>query len=303
MGVGVLPRLALSELRLLRTDVTDRDVLLVGYPGQLDMWAARRHQLPVAFNAMVSLYDTFVGDRGRFRERSLPARALLNIDRRAFHAADALVADTAANAQYMADLAGLTRVEHVYVGAEERIFQHSWRQPSTFSVTFVGKLIPLHGLDLILDAARRLEEIPFVIIGDGQQRALLDDIPPNVKHIPWVGYEELASIYASSGVALGVFGDSAKTDRVIPNKAYQALAVGAPLITADTLAVRELLTNERDALLVERSGEALAAGITRLAEDRELAVNIAAAGRRTFERECSEHILGERWSRILEQLT
>ena len=302
LGPKTLPRLALAELRLSRADLTDRDALLVGYPGQLDMWTARRHRRPVAFNAMVSLYDTFVGDRGRFREGSLAARALRNIDRRAFRAADVLVADTAANARYMAELAGLTNVEHVYVGAEDSVFRHSWRQPSEFSVTFVGKLIPLHGLSIILDAARRLTEVPFLIVGDGQQRSLLDDVPLNVKHVPWVNYEDLASIYASSGVALGVFGESAKTDRVIPNKAFQALAVGTPLITADTPASRELLTHEVNCLLVERSGEALAAGITRLAEDTQFAARIAGAGRQTFERECSEDVLGGRWRRILEQL-
>jgi glycosyltransferase involved in cell wall biosynthesis len=301
-GPKALPRLARAELRLSRVDVADRDVLLVGYPGQLDMWAARRHRLPVAFNAMVSLYDTFVGDRGRFREGSIAARTLRKIDRQAFRAADVLVADTAANAEYMAELSGLARVEHIYVGAEDDVFPHSWRQPSQFSVTFVGKLIPLHGLPVILEAARRLSQIPFLIIGAGQQRSSLVDLPPNVKHIPWVAYGDLASIYASSGVALGVFGRSPKTDRVIPNKAFQALAVGTPLITADTRAARELLRNGHDALLVERTGEALADGIMRFAQDPQLARRVAKAGRATFERACSEQVLGGRWRQILEEL-
>jgi glycosyltransferase involved in cell wall biosynthesis len=302
IGPRALPRLARAEMRLRRSNVNGSDVLLVGYPGQLDMWAAKRHGLPVAFNAMVSLYDTLVGDRGRFSDGSLPARALLSLDRRAFRAADTLVADTAANASYMAELADLERVDHVYVGAEESVFPHLWRQPEQFSVTFVGKLIPLHGLPIILEAARHLGEIPFLIVGDGQQRSLLGDLPANVKHVPWIGYRELASVYADSSVALGVFGDSAKTERVIPNKAFQALAVGTPLITADTPAARELLTDGVDALLVERTGEALAAGIERLARDPKLAVDVASQGRRTFEQECSEEVLGNRWRRILEQL-
>ena len=50
-------------------------------------------------------------------------------------------------------------------------------------------------------------------------------------------------------IVLGIFGESVKTMRVIPNKAYEALAMSLPLVTADTPAIRELL-DERSAVLV-----------------------------------------------------
>ena len=47
---------------------------------------------------------------------------------------------------------------------------------------------------------------------------------------------------------------------MIPNKAFQALACGAPLVTADTPAARELLDGRESALLVPPGdAEALAA--------------------------------------------
>ena len=45
-------------------------------------------------------------------------------------------------------------------------------------------------------------------------------------------YEELAAEYDRAGCALGIFGTTDKTARVIPNKAFQALACGTPLVVA-----------------------------------------------------------------------
>jgi len=296
LSPAVLPRLARAEFRLARATVSDDvDALIVGYPGHFDLWSAKRHRRPVVFNAMVSLYDTFVEDRERFSEGSLAAKALRRLDRSAFRAADLLVSDTRANADYMAELAGIDEVAVCYVGAEERLFRPAWQRGDDFHVLFVGKFAPLHGLDLILEAARRLPDVPFRVVGTGQVTAMLDDRPPNVEHVPWIEYERLPSEYARAGCALGVFGASGKAERVIPHKAFQALAVGTPLITADTPAARELLADGRDSLLVERSSEALAEAIIALRDDSELAERIGAGGRATFERDASESALGICW--------
>jgi glycosyltransferase involved in cell wall biosynthesis len=293
---SAVPRLALAELRLARTKIPPEvDALIVGYPGQFDLWSAKRHGRPVVFNAMVSLYDTFVEDRQRFRPGSVAARALRDIDRRAFAAADLLVADTRANAQYMAELGGIAEPPACYVGAEERLFRPAWQRPERFHALFVGKLIPLHGLEVILGAARLLPNVVFRIIGTGQLAHLLANRPANVEHIPWLDYEQLPGEYAAAGCALGIFGSSPKAQRVIPNKAFQALAVGTPLVTADAEGARELFTNGRDALLTERTAMSLAESIATLRDDGALAERIGRAGRETFERAASEHVLGRRW--------
>ena len=298
----VLPRLARAEVRLARAPVADDvDAVVVGYPGQFDVWSAKRHRRPVVFNAMVSLYDTFVEDRERFRDGSLAANALRRLDRAAFRAADLVVADTQANADFMRELAGVDEVGVCYLGAEERLFRPAWRRSEDFHVLFVGKPAPLHGLELILEAARQLPDVPFRIVGTGQVTHVLDDRPPNVEHVPWVDYEHVPDEYARAGCALGIFGSSGKAQRVIPHKTFQALAVGAPLITADSTAAREMLVDGRDSLLVERTAEALAAAIVSLRDDAELAERIAAGGRATFEREASEAVLGVRWRQTIER--
>src|ERR687888_1632745 len=111
-------RLAVAEARLLRRPADDFDAVVVGYPGHLDLPAARRaaRGRPVVFNPLVSLADTLVGDRGRFRPDSAAARLLERIDRRAFRSADLVVADTDAHARYLAELTGCKDVAVCFVG-------------------------------------------------------------------------------------------------------------------------------------------------------------------------------------------
>nr|MDQ2981160.1 glycosyltransferase [Actinomycetota bacterium] len=251
-GPGRAVRLVAAEGRLLARRPPDADALIVGYPGHFDLPAARRaaRGRPVIFNPLVSLADTLVADRGRFRPGSLAARALEAADRRAFRAADAVVADTAGDAQFFAGLAGLGEMPVCFVGAEDRLFKPSWSPPDRFVALFVGKLIPLHGVETILAAARAAPEIDFRLVGSGQLESVLASRPPNVEHVPWIEYERLPAEIQRTGCSLGIFGTSGKAQRVIPNKAFQAIACAAPLITADTPAARELLVDEESALLV-----------------------------------------------------
>ena len=306
-GPGTAARIGLAELRLARRVPADVDVVLVGYPGQPDVPAARRaaRGRPVVFDALVSLHETLVEDRRRFRPGSLPARALLALDRAALRGANLVVADTQANAKFLAALADLPseRVEVCLVGAEDRLFRPGWRPVEPWTCLCVGKLIPLHGVETILAAARLAPEIPFRIVGSGQLEPLLADRPANVDWMPWVAYEELSGELHRAGCALGVFGRSPKAARVIPNKAYQALACGTPLVTAATPAARVLLTDGESALLVPPGDpDALVAALRRLRDDAALAARIAGGGRAVYEERASEAVLGPRWRTLLQRL-
>jgi len=304
-GPGRALRLVAAEARLFTRRPHGFDALVVGYPGHLDLPAARRaaQGRPVVFNPLVSLADTFVSDRRRFRSGSIAARALEAIDRHAFRSADLVVADTEAHARFLAELGDLDAVAVCFVGAEERVFGPGWKPPGKFVALFVGKLIPLQGVETILAAARLAPELPFRIVGSGQLAPLLAERPANVEHVPWVPYDLLPDELRAAGCALGIFGTTTKAQRVIPNKAFQALAVGVPLLTADTPAARELLVHDESALLVPPGdAQALAEALRRLAEDADLARRLGVGGRATYEARASEAVLGKRWRGIIERL-
>ncbi len=305
VGAGALLRLATAEARLHAARPHSAfDHVIVGYPGHLDLGAARRvaHGRPVVFNPLVSLADTFVEDRGRFRRGSLPARLLEAVDRRAFRTPDLVVADTRAHAERFREL-GVRRVDVCFVGAEERLFRPGWEQPDQCVCLFVGKLIPLHGLETILAAARLAPELAFRIVGSGQLEHLLAQRSANVEWVRWVDYERLPEELHAAGCALGIFGTTVKAQRVIPNKVFQALACGTPVVTGDTPAARELLADGESALLVPPgNADALAAALQRLAAEPALAERIAAGGLRAYRAHASEEILGARWRALLESL-
>lgn len=301
-------RLLAAEARLAaRGRLSGADAVLVGYPGQLDLPLARllAGGRPIVFNPLVSLTETLVDDRNRFAPTSAAARALRGLDRLALRQASLVVADTEANAGFLAHLGGIprNRVEVCYVGAEERLFRPVWQRPERFHALFVGKLIPLHGLETILAAARLAPEIPFRIVGGGQHDALLAAPPPNVEAVAWIEYDELPGELARAGCALGVFGTGTKAGRVIPNKAFQALACGTPLVSGDTPAARELLEDGVSALLVPPGeAEALATAVRRLAADAALARRVGDGGLAAFRTHASEEVLGSRWRALLERL-
>jgi glycosyltransferase involved in cell wall biosynthesis len=304
-GPGRLAQALAAQTKLALTAVPETDVVIVGYPGHIDMLAAKRvaRGRPVVFNPLVSLEDTMVADRQLVGRRSLTARSMRLVDRRAFRNADLVVADTAAHARYFMDRFDLSsdRVAVAFVGAEDDLFRPCDRSKSKFHVLFVGKLIPLHGLETILEAASLCPEVEVRLVGSGQLDHLLSELPANVRWEPWVEYERLPERYHAAGCALGIFGLSDKTGRVIPNKAYHALATGTPLITGDTPAARELLVDGESALLVSPGDPvALATAIRRIGHDAELARRLGEAGLDVYRQRASETVLGGHWRKLLE---
>jgi glycosyltransferase involved in cell wall biosynthesis len=248
----VYPRLM---ARFLRTPAPD--VVVVGYMGQLDVLVlrplARFRGVPVVWDQFISLYDAVVNDRRQLSKRHPLAKGLYLWEWTACRAADAVLMDTQEHAAHITKMfrlrAGLVR--SVWVGAETDVFPPvSCRATpqGDLRVLFYGQLIPLHGVKTIVEAARLLQGtgIRFVLIGSGQELELLDALLAeeplsNLEWHPWVEYERLVEYINEADVCLGIFGSTDKASRVIPNKVFQALAAGRPLVTRDSPAIRELL--------------------------------------------------------------
>jgi glycosyltransferase involved in cell wall biosynthesis len=238
---------------------------------------------------MISFSDTLAGDRGRVGR--FTGACLAGVDRVALRAADAVIADTVANAEWLAARFNVPfgDIVVVPVGAEPDRFPPSAPPPDPVHALFYGKLAPLHGVETILAASRISGTPPIRVIGEGQLDAwlvaeLARDPRPQVEHTPWVPYAELGAEVAAAGICLGVFGTSDKADRVVPNKVYQAMAAGRPVVTANTAGIRSAITDGVEGLLVPAGdAPALAGALTQLAADPELRARLGVAGRARFE--------------------
>jgi glycosyltransferase involved in cell wall biosynthesis len=290
--------------------VGDAQVVIVGYIGQLDLLLARLltilgRRRKLIFNPLVSLYDTLIDDRSLFSPGSLAADFLFSLDRWSFRLADRIILDTDVHIDYISKKFGIERgrFERVFIGADQDLFVPGPRneQGSSFLVLFVGKFIPLHGIPHIIAAASLLEQdqdIRFEIVGSGQLHNQIMELchrlkVKNIAFTDWIPYERLAEKMAQAHLCLGIFGDSGKASRVIPNKVFQGLAVGMPIITGDSPASRELLTHAQSAMLVPMANpQALAQAIRALKENRALRQKIAAGGYAVFQKRCAAEALG-----------
>lgn len=254
------------------------DIWVCGYIGQMDvivlstMKKLFRDRRPLLFNPLVSMHDTLIGDRQKFDEKSFAARMLHKIDKRAFSRADHIIIDTMAHKDFLCKTFDIPfeKVSVIWVGAESSFFRPGVKMPritqKPFIVQFVGKFIPLHGIDIILDSAKwfKEEDVIFEVIGSGQledwfKTAVEERNLTNIRHIPWVPYEELPEKMRKSHLSLGIFSTNEKALRVIPNKVFQALALGRITITAQSKGIDELTSCGIPVIAVKPgSGEDLA---------------------------------------------
>lgn len=268
------------------------DAVVAGYPAQLDApfaaAVARARRVPLIVDAMISLSDTLLGDRQRVGR--LAGASLRRFDRFAVRSAALLVTDTEAHATYFASQLGArqSQISVVPIGAEPELFPYVPPPTGEVRALFYGKLSPLHGLGTVLAAARMPGMPPLRLIGDGQLKPWLDaelanDRPARLDYDPWVPYEQLGAELGAAAVCLGIFGTSEKAKRVVPNKVFQAMAVGRPIVTADTAGAREVLSDGENALLVPAGDpQALAGAISRLRQDPGLRVRLGENAHRRF---------------------
>jgi glycosyltransferase involved in cell wall biosynthesis len=255
--LAAYPRLVARYMRLPR-----HAAVIVLYPGMLDLlilWPwARLRRVALVYDTYLPLYEMLVEDRRLLRDTSMAARMLQWCEAWACRRADLLLLDTAAHARYLSNAYGIApaRMATVFVGAESACFTPAapGPRPATmpFTVLFYGQFIPLHGMDTIISAAAMLakagEQVQFVLIGTGQEASRIDAMIAalgcgNIRRIPWVAYEELQRHIHAADICLGIFGTGGKAGRVIPNKVFQVMACGRPLITRDSEALRELGIN------------------------------------------------------------
>jgi glycosyltransferase involved in cell wall biosynthesis len=236
---------SLADLQAYWRRIEEPDLVWVPCCRQRDLTAARRYanrfKVPLLFDPLISAYDKRVFEKKKYPEASRQARRLRRWESRLFQAAGVVLADTSAHAEFFVETleADPEKVFVVPVGAEEDLFVP---QPPPVvrdrpEVLFYGSFVHLQGADVIVDAAKQVPEVDWVLLGQGKLRSSCEEAAAGVTQVrfeEWVPYEKLAERIGQADILLGVFGGTPKAARVIPNKFYQAIACARPIITLDS---------------------------------------------------------------------
>jgi len=307
--------------RLLRAyrRVGDYDVMLLGYPGQLDVFLARvltwLRRRPLALDVFMSLY-LIAAERGLTARHRFTGRLIYVLEKLACRLPDRLILDTAEYVAWFCQMYGLEPARFCLLptGADDRIFrplEATEREDGRFRVLYYGTFIPNHGVEHIVQAARLLRDrldIHFELIGEGPTKAPAVALAQecgldNVTFVDWVAKAALPQRIAQADVCLGVFGRTPQSMMTVQNKIYEGLAMARPVITGDSPTVRAQLVLGTHVFLVPRGDpDALAGAILTLHDDAALRERLAREGRRLFVEQFSVARIGAQARRHLEAL-
>ena len=277
---------------------------------------ARRQGTPVVFDPLISAYDKQVNEQHKLPIDSVKAVRLRAWESRLFRGADMLLADTSEHARYFGSDLGVApnRVAVVHVGAEESHFlpqKIPQRDPgSSLRVLFYGSFLPLHGPMVIIEAARLCRHLPVIwtLLGDGALKSECLRASHDLEKVEfrdWARYDDLPAIIHNHDVVLGVFGDTPKAGRVIPNKVFQALACGRPVITRTSPAYPSVLASApKSGLIWVAAGDpaALAAIVSQIVDRRSSLPDLGMAARITYEHHFSRAKIKYELSAALQRL-
>jgi glycosyltransferase involved in cell wall biosynthesis len=163
-----------------------------------------------------------------------------------------------------------------------------------------GRLVEQKDHELALEALERVPGAALAVLGEGHLRSRLEEHASD---------DGLSGRVALPGVRRGAREIMGAADAIVlpsrweglPLVALEALAAGRPIVATEVRGLRELLENERTALLVDEDADALAAAIRRVLDDPALARSLGEAGLQEASR-YSEDAMVDGYRRLYEEI-
>ena len=269
------------------------DFVFVAFPGHSVVWLAYllfgRKKI---FDMFVSLYNSEVEDRKNCSVFSLKAFYFWFLDWYSVLLPQKILLDTNTHISFLSKRFPTLKKKSicVYVGSDDSVvYPVEKTETATFIVHFHGTGIPLQGIQYIIDAANELrheEGIEFRLYGNNGRGVYKEAVEQskklkltNVSFREPFPYSEMSKVLGEADVVLGIFGDTLKTQNVIPNKVFEGWAARKPVITARTPAILELGSDHQNVLLCGiASGVNIANSVRLLKKDSILSYKIAEGG-------------------------
>jgi len=182
-----------------------------------------------------------------------------------------------------------------------------------FVALYAGAMGPANGLDQLVDAAEALRRwgdtrVAIVAVGDGGERPRLEDRArelglDNLLFLPAVPKERLAGILGAADVTLTIFAPYPILETNSPNKFFDSLASGKPVVLNLGGWLRELVEEHEAGVWVPGgNAEALAGALSALAANPERVAEMGRNARALAEREFGRDEMADRLAQTLEEV-
>ncbi|MEQ7009244.1 glycosyltransferase family 4 protein [Actinopolymorpha sp. B17G11] len=206
---------------------------------------AKVHRVPLVLEVR-DLWPRSMVELGYLSAGSPLHRVLVGLERFLYRAADRIVAVADGwNAHFASFGVPPAKVALVTNGAEPADFVPTVTREKAqaqlgvdgFVAVYAGAHGPANGLDLVLDVAKDLTDVTFVLLGDGLDKQRLvarahDERLVNVRFCDPVPKRDLGNVFVGCDVGLHTLAQSELfREAMSPNKMYDYMAAGLPVIT------------------------------------------------------------------------
>lgn len=154
-----------------------------------------------------------------------------------------------------------------------------------FLVGMVNRLTKDKGVFELIEAAKQVPDIQFLMIGEGEEKkSLKKDLPENFLLLGKRSRKEVLKFMK----LIDVFVLASTEEDPFGMVVAEAMISGTPTVVTTACGVSEYLTNQKDAILIKpKSGSEIADAVSRLYKDEDLYRRLSSRGKETAEKEFS----------------
>ena len=179
-----------------------------------------------------------------------------------------------------------------------------------FVLTYAGAMGMANGLTVLIEVAKLLQErgegsIHFLLVGDGKERPRLERLAAeyqlaNITFLPRMSKLELADLLSLSDVCLTIFAPLPVLETNSPNKFFDALALGRPVLINFGGWIKEVLERHNVGVAVPSNDpKELAAKVIELRSRPDLLAEMGRNARALAEREYDRDKLAQQLEEVL----
>jgi glycosyltransferase involved in cell wall biosynthesis len=247
-------------------------------------------------------------------------RLLEGLEAFAYRKADAIVSVTDAFKPHIEARGGAGKVSVIKNGVDLSLFSAAPRDDAfakelnidhRFVAAYVGTHGMAHGLDTVLDAARRLDgqsNVVFLLVGEGSEKRRLREKRDalgltNVVMLGQQPKEGMPRVWSVADVSLVLLRKLDLFTTVIPSKIFESMAMGKPILLGVRGESRALIEEAGAGIGIEpEDAVALAVAVQTLESDRALYQRMAERGPAYVREHFDRRKLALRYLALLETL-